>query len=79
MNGLGIFQIRAPSEYTGEDFNEDLCTVLHQAGFKGEKTCFIMDKSNVLDWRFFKWMNTLLANEYYALLSYVWKVFHIIQ
>ncbi|KAI5123747.1 hypothetical protein M0805_000339 [Coniferiporia weirii] len=62
MNGLGIFQIKVSNKYTGEDFDEDLRTVLRRAGCKGEKICFIMDESNVLDSGFLERMNTLLAN-----------------
>jgi len=32
------------------------------AGVKGERICFIMDESNVLDSSFLERMNTLLAN-----------------
>ncbi|KAH9043831.1 dynein heavy chain protein 1 [Lactarius pseudohatsudake] len=46
MNGLSIFQIKVSNKYTGDDFDEDLRTVLRRAGTKGEKICFIMDESN---------------------------------
>ncbi|CAG8454634.1 4044_t:CDS:10, partial [Ambispora gerdemannii] len=62
MNGLSVFQIKAHNKYTGEDFDEDLRIVLRRAGCKGEKVCFIMDESNVLDSGFLERMNTLLAN-----------------
>lgn len=62
MNGLSIFQIKVSNKYTGEDFDEDLRIVLRRAGCKGEKICFIMDESNVLDSGFLERMNTLLAN-----------------
>ncbi|CCL98405.1 uncharacterized protein FIBRA_00400 [Fibroporia radiculosa] len=62
MNGLNIFQIKVSNKYTGDDFDEDLRTVLRRAGCKGEKICFIMDESNVLDSGFLERMNTLLAN-----------------
>ncbi|RKP08503.1 dynein heavy chain [Thamnocephalis sphaerospora] len=62
MNGLSVFQIKAHNKYTGEDFDEDLRTVLRRAGCKAEKICFIMDESNVLDSGFLERMNTLLAN-----------------
>ncbi|KAH7104763.1 dynein heavy chain [Auriculariales sp. MPI-PUGE-AT-0066] len=62
MNGLSIFQIKVSNKYTGEDFDEDLRTVLRRSGCKGEKICFIMDESNVLDSGFLERMNTLLAN-----------------
>ncbi|CAH1756141.1 13650_t:CDS:10 [Entrophospora sp. SA101] len=62
MNGLSVFQIKAHNKYTGEDFDEDLRTVLRRSGCKGEKICFILDESNVLDSGFLERMNTLLAN-----------------
>jgi dynein heavy chain 1 len=62
MNGLSIFQIKVSNRYTAADFDDDLRTVLRRAGCKGEKICFIMDESNVLDAGFLERMNTLLAN-----------------
>ncbi|PLN79159.1 dynein heavy chain [Aspergillus taichungensis] len=62
MNGLQVFQIKVHGNYSSEDFDDDLRTVLRRAGCKGEKICFIMDESNVLDSGFLERMNTLLAN-----------------
>lgn len=62
MNGLSIFQIKVHNKYTGEDFDEDLRSVLRRSGCKDEKICFILDESNVLDSGFLERMNTLLAN-----------------
>ncbi|KAJ1982313.1 dynein heavy chain [Dimargaris xerosporica] len=62
MNGLSVFQIKVHNQYSGDDFDEDLRVVLRRAGCKGEKICFIMDESNVLDSGFLERMNTLLAN-----------------
>ncbi|WRT69144.1 uncharacterized protein IL334_006128 [Kwoniella shivajii] len=62
MNGLSIYQIKVSNKYTGADFDEDLRIVLRRAGCRGEKICFIMDESNVLDSGFLERMNTLLAN-----------------
>jgi dynein heavy chain 1 len=62
MNGLSIFQIKVSNRYTAADFDEDLRTVSRRAGCKGEKICFIMDESNVLESGFLERMNTLLAN-----------------
>jgi dynein heavy chain 1 len=70
MNGFSIFQVKAHNNYTAEDFDEDLRGVLRRSGYffilifrcKGEKICFIMDESNVLDAGFLERMNTLLAN-----------------
>ncbi|KAI9851336.1 MAG: hypothetical protein M1838_003977 [Thelocarpon superellum] len=62
MNGLKVFQIKVHGRYSAEDFDDDLRDVLRRAGCKGEKICFIMDESNVLDSGFLERMNTLLAN-----------------
>ena len=62
MNGLKVFQIKVHGKYSSEDFDDDLRDVLRRAGCKGEKICFIMDESNVLDSGFLERMNTLLAN-----------------
>jgi dynein heavy chain 1 len=62
MNGLTVFQIKVHNKYTAEDFDEDLRIILRRSGCKGEKICFIMDESNVLDSGFLERMNTLLAN-----------------
>jgi dynein heavy chain 1 len=62
MNGLSVYQIQVSSRYTAADFDDDLRHVLRRAGCKGEKICFIMDESNVLDSGFLERMNTLLAN-----------------
>ncbi|OAA56942.1 dynein heavy chain [Niveomyces insectorum RCEF 264] len=62
MNGLKVFQIKVHGKYSSEDFDEDLREVLRRCGCKGERICFIMDESNVLDSGFLERMNTLLAN-----------------
>jgi dynein heavy chain 1 len=62
MNGLKVFQIKVHGKYSAEDFDDDLRDVLRRTGCKGEKICFIMDESNVLDSGFLERMNTLLAN-----------------
>ena len=62
MNGLSIFQLKVSNKYSGSDFDDDLRVVLRRAGCKGEKICFIMDESNVLESSFLERMNTLLAN-----------------
>ncbi|GAM88599.1 hypothetical protein ANO11243_066330 [Dothideomycetidae sp. 11243] len=62
MNGLSVFQIKVHGKYSAEDFDDDLRNVLRRSGCKGEKICFIMDESNVLDSGFLERMNTLLAN-----------------
>ena len=62
MNGLNIFQIKAHSRYTMEDFNEDLRGVMRRVGVDGEKVCFIFDESNVLSSGFIEAINALLAS-----------------
>jgi hypothetical protein len=62
LNRLSIFQIKVSNKCTGDDFDDDLWIVLRRFGCKGEKICFIMDESNVLDSGFLERMNTLLAN-----------------
>ncbi|KAL9594298.1 MAG: hypothetical protein Q9219_007108 [cf. Caloplaca sp. 3 TL-2023] len=62
MNGLKVFQIKVHGKYSAEDFDDDLRNVLRRCGCRGEKICFIMDESNVLDSAFLERMNTLLAN-----------------
>ena len=62
MNGLKVFQIKVHGRYSAADFDDDLRDVLRRSGCKGEKICFIMDESNVLDSGFLERMNTLLAN-----------------
>ncbi|EMC91770.1 hypothetical protein BAUCODRAFT_126763 [Baudoinia panamericana UAMH 10762] len=62
MNGLSVFQIKVHGKYSPEDFDDDLRTVLRRCGCRGERVCFILDESNVLDSGFLERMNTLLAN-----------------
>jgi dynein heavy chain 1 len=62
MNGLSIFQIKAHSKYTIDDFNEDLREVMKRVGVGGEKICFIFDESNALSSGFLEAMNALLAS-----------------
>ncbi|KAF1817029.1 putative dynein heavy chain, cytosolic [Eremomyces bilateralis CBS 781.70] len=62
MNGLMVYQIKVHGKYSAADFDDDLRNVLRRCGCKGEKICFIMDESNVLDSGFLERMNTLLAN-----------------
>jgi len=62
MNGLCIFQIKANSRYTLEQFDDDLRGLLRRVGVDGEKVCFIFDESNVLSSAFLERMNALLAS-----------------
>ncbi|KAI2606831.1 cytoplasmic dynein heavy chain [Hypoxylon fragiforme] len=59
---LILIGIKVHGNYSAEDFDDDLREVLRRCGCKGEKMCFIMDESNVLDSGFLERMNTLLAN-----------------
>ena len=62
INGLAVFQIKVHNRYTASDFDDDLRTVLRRCSIKGEKICFILDESNMLESGFLERMNTLLAN-----------------
>ncbi|CAH0480997.1 unnamed protein product [Peronospora belbahrii] len=62
MNGMSVFQIKLTSNYTLENFDDDLRVVLKRCGCKAEKICFIFDESNVLDSAFLERMNALLAS-----------------
>ncbi|KAJ2741031.1 dynein heavy chain, partial [Coemansia pectinata] len=62
VNGLSVVQVKAHGGYGAADFDEDLRTVLRRSGCRGEKVCFIVDESNVLDSALVERMNTLLAN-----------------
>eukprot|EP01039_Chlorochromonas_danica_P002781 gene2781-3035_t len=62
MNGLNVFQIKANSRYTIDQFDEDLRTLFRRVGVDGEKICFIFDESNALSSAFLERMNALLAS-----------------
>lgn len=62
MNGFNVFQLKTSRNYTEADFLTDLRTVLKRAGCEGQKLCFILDESALLDSAFLEKMNTLLAN-----------------
>ena len=62
MNGLTVFQIKANSKYTIEQFDEDLRGLFRRVGIDGEKICFIFDESNALSSAFLERMNALLAS-----------------
>ncbi|CAI5714683.1 unnamed protein product [Hyaloperonospora brassicae] len=62
MNGMSVFQIKLTSNYTLDNFDDDLRIVLKRCGCEAEKICFIFDESNVLDSAFLERMNALLAS-----------------
>lgn len=62
MNGLKTFQLKTTRKYGQEEFDADLRSVLRRTGCNGEKVCFILDESNILETSFLERMNTLLAN-----------------
>lgn len=62
MNGIKVVQLKTTRKYSQEDFDADLRNVLRRAGTNGEKICFILDESNILETAFLERMNTLLAN-----------------
>ncbi|CAI5743819.1 unnamed protein product [Peronospora destructor] len=62
MNGMSVFQIKLTSNYTLDNFDDDLRIVLKRCGCEAEKVCFIFDESNVLDSAFLERMNALLAS-----------------
>ncbi|KAJ2744465.1 dynein heavy chain [Coemansia sp. BCRC 34301] len=62
VNGLAVVQVKAHGGYGAADFDDDLRAVLRRSGCRGEKVCFIVDESNVLDSALIERMNTLLAN-----------------
>lgn len=62
VNGLLIVQLAVHRNYTLNDFDATLRKILKRAGAYGEKICFIIDESNILESSFIERMNTLLAN-----------------
>lgn len=62
MNGIKVHQLKTSRSYTDSDFAEELRSILRRSGCKGEKICFILDESNILESSFIERMNTLLAN-----------------
>lgn len=62
MNGFKVFRLKTSRHYTDTDFASDLRCLLKRAGCNGEKICFILDESNILESSFLERMNILLAN-----------------
>lgn len=61
MNGLKVVQLRVHSGYTIENFDHTLRELLFSCA-KGERICFLIDESSILETSFIERMNTLLAN-----------------
>mmetsp|Transcript_42600 Transcript_42600/g.49774 ORF Transcript_42600/g.49774 Transcript_42600/m.49774 type:complete len:235 (-) Transcript_42600:576-1280(-) len=62
INNQTVFQIKAGKNYSLENFDEDIRSVMRRSGVKGERICFIFDESNVLSSAFLERMNALLAS-----------------
>lgn len=62
MNGIKVVNLYVSHNYTLNDFDNTLKDILIHAGIKGEKVCFIVDESTILESSFLERMNTLLAN-----------------
>lgn len=62
MNGIRSTQLKTTRSYSYEAFAMDLRNILKQTGCYGERVCFILDESNILETSFLERMNTLLAN-----------------
>ena len=61
MNGLKVIQLRVNRNYGIEQFDESLRNILVRCA-RGEKICFIIDESSIMETTFIERMNTLLAN-----------------
>ncbi|KAG7861843.1 hypothetical protein KL939_000864 [Ogataea angusta] len=61
INGLSIHQLSVSRKYTLAEFDATLRELLRRAA-DGNKLCFIMDESAILETAFLERMNTLLAN-----------------
>lgn len=61
MNGLKLAQLRVHTGYTIEDFELSLRELLICCA-KGEKICYIIDESSIIETSFIERMNSLLAN-----------------
>lgn len=62
MNGIHPVQLNVSKHFSLRDFDEILKGLLFRAAVRGEKICFIIDESTILDDSFLEKMNTLLAN-----------------
>lgn len=61
MNGIKVVQMNVRKGYSIQDFQQKLREILLSC-LKGEKICFLIDESSLLETAFIERMNTLLAN-----------------
>lgn len=61
MNGLSMVQLKVHSGFTIAHFESILRDILMRCA-KGEKLCFLIDESSILETSFIERMNSLLAN-----------------
>lgn len=61
INGIKVVSLNVSGKYSLDDFESQLKTLLLRC-VKGEKICFLVDESSLLDVSFIERMNTLLAN-----------------
>ncbi|ABN68600.2 Dynein heavy chain, cytosolic (DYHC) [Scheffersomyces stipitis CBS 6054] len=61
MNGLSLVQLAVNRNYGIDDFDSQLRDILLRCA-QGEKICFIIEESSIMETSFVERMNTLLAN-----------------
>lgn len=61
INGLKVIQLSVHLGYNIQDFDSTLRSILLRCA-RGERVCFMIDESSVLETSFVERMNTLLAN-----------------
>lgn len=62
INGLRVVQPSIHRNFTLQDFDDFLRALLQSCATENQKTCLIIDESNILETSFLERMNTLLAN-----------------
>ncbi|KAH3681221.1 hypothetical protein WICPIJ_007804 [Wickerhamomyces pijperi] len=61
-SGIKVVQLSITRDYSLSQFDSCLKDLLLRSGVNGEKICFILDESTILDGSFLERMNSLLAN-----------------
>lgn len=61
INGLKVVQLKVNKNYGIKDFDANLRSLLVRCA-QGEKICFMIDESSIMETSFIERMNTLLAN-----------------